>query len=36
MRALAWVVIEEVKSGDWAIGGNERKDSCKGRIVLLT
>jgi len=21
MRALTWVVIEEVKSGDWAIGG---------------
>jgi 4-oxalocrotonate tautomerase len=21
MRELTWVVIEEVKSGDWAIGG---------------
>jgi len=21
MRALTWVIIEEVKSGDWAIGG---------------
>jgi 4-oxalocrotonate tautomerase len=21
MRGLTWVVIEEVKSGDWAIGG---------------
>ena len=21
MRAFTWVVIEEVKSGDWAIGG---------------
>jgi 4-oxalocrotonate tautomerase len=21
MRAVTWVVIEEVKSGDWAIGG---------------
>ncbi|HLN97057.1 MAG TPA: 4-oxalocrotonate tautomerase family protein [Pyrinomonadaceae bacterium] len=21
MRPLTWVVIEEVKSGDWAIGG---------------
>jgi 4-oxalocrotonate tautomerase len=22
MRELTWVVIEEVKSGDWAVGGN--------------
>jgi 4-oxalocrotonate tautomerase len=22
MRDLTWVVIEEVKQGDWAIGGN--------------
>jgi 4-oxalocrotonate tautomerase len=22
MRDLTWVVIDEVKSGDWAIGGN--------------
>ena len=22
MRAVTWVVVEEVKSGDWAIGGN--------------
>ncbi len=22
MREVTWVVIEEVKSGDWAIGGN--------------
>ena len=22
MRDLTWVVIEEVKAGDWAIGGN--------------
>ena len=22
MRQVTWVVIEEVKSGDWAIGGN--------------
>ena len=22
MRAVTWVVIEEVKSGDWGIGGN--------------
>ena len=22
MRGVTWVVIEEVKSGDWAIGGN--------------
>ncbi len=22
MRSVTWVVIEEVKSGDWAIGGN--------------
>lgn len=22
MRPLTWVVIEEVKSGDWGIGGN--------------
>ena len=21
MRAVTWVVVEEVKSGDWAIGG---------------
>jgi 4-oxalocrotonate tautomerase len=21
MRSVTWVVIEEVKSGDWAIGG---------------
>ncbi len=22
MRPVTWVVVEEVKSGDWAIGGN--------------
>jgi 4-oxalocrotonate tautomerase len=22
MRPVTWVVIEEVKSGDWAVGGN--------------
>ena len=22
MRGVTWVVVEEVKSGDWAIGGN--------------
>jgi 4-oxalocrotonate tautomerase len=22
MRGLTWVVVEEVKSGDWGIGGN--------------
>lgn len=22
MRALTWVIFEEVKSGDWGIGGN--------------
>ena len=22
MRQVTWVVIEEVKSGDWALGGN--------------
>jgi 4-oxalocrotonate tautomerase len=22
MREVTWVVLEEVKSGDWAIGGN--------------
>ena len=22
MRAVTWVVVEEVKSGDWGIGGN--------------
>jgi 4-oxalocrotonate tautomerase len=22
MRSVTWVVIEEVKSGDWGIGGN--------------
>jgi len=22
MRAVTWVVIDEVKSGDWGIGGN--------------
>jgi 4-oxalocrotonate tautomerase len=22
MRQVTWVVIEEVRSGDWAIGGN--------------
>ena len=22
MRGVTWVVIDEVKSGDWAIGGN--------------
>ena len=22
MRAVTWVIIDEVKSGDWAIGGN--------------
>jgi 4-oxalocrotonate tautomerase len=22
MRAVTWCVVEEVKSGDWAIGGN--------------
>ena len=22
MRAVTWVVIEEVRSGDWGIGGN--------------
>jgi 4-oxalocrotonate tautomerase len=22
MREVTWVVIEEVKSGDWALGGN--------------
>ncbi len=22
MRALTWVVMEEVRSGDWGIGGN--------------
>jgi 4-oxalocrotonate tautomerase len=22
MRSVTWVVIEEVKSGDWALGGN--------------
>ncbi len=22
MRPVTWVVIEEVKSGDWCIGGN--------------
>jgi 4-oxalocrotonate tautomerase len=22
MRPVTWVVIEDVKSGDWAIGGN--------------
>lgn len=22
MRPVTWVIIEEVKSGDWAIGGN--------------
>ncbi len=22
MRSVTWVVLEEVKSGDWAIGGN--------------
>jgi 4-oxalocrotonate tautomerase len=21
MRAVTWVVVEEIKSGDWAIGG---------------
>ena len=23
MRGVTWVVIDEVKSGDWAIGGNQ-------------
>jgi 4-oxalocrotonate tautomerase len=23
MRPVTWVVIEEVKSGDWSIGGNQ-------------
>ena len=22
MRSVTWVVLEEVKSGDWGIGGN--------------
>lgn len=22
MRGVTWVIVEEVKSGDWAIGGN--------------
>jgi 4-oxalocrotonate tautomerase len=22
MRAVTWVVVEEVKSGDWGVGGN--------------
>ena len=22
MRGITWVVVEEVKSGDWGIGGN--------------
>ncbi|MGI8811349.1 MAG: tautomerase family protein [Pyrinomonadaceae bacterium] len=22
MRQVTWVIVEEVKSGDWAIGGN--------------
>jgi 4-oxalocrotonate tautomerase len=22
MRAVTWVIVEEVKSGDWGIGGN--------------
>jgi len=22
MRSVTWVVIEEVKSGEWAVGGN--------------
>ena len=22
MRPVTWVIVEEVKSGDWAIGGN--------------
>ena len=22
MRSVTWVVVEEVKSGDWGIGGN--------------
>jgi 4-oxalocrotonate tautomerase len=22
MRGVTWVVVEEVKSGDWGIGGN--------------
>ena len=23
MRGVTWVIVEEVTSGDWAIGGNE-------------
>jgi len=23
MRGVTWVVVEEVKSGDWGIGGNQ-------------
>jgi 4-oxalocrotonate tautomerase len=31
MRALTWVVIEEVKSGDWAIGGKLVFPKAEGR-----
>jgi 4-oxalocrotonate tautomerase len=27
MRAVTWVVIDEVKSGDWAIGGERLETS---------
>lgn len=27
MRSLTWVVLEEVKSGDWAIGGRSLSTS---------
>jgi 4-oxalocrotonate tautomerase len=31
MRPLTWVVIEEVKSGDWAIGGKPVFPKAEGR-----
>jgi 4-oxalocrotonate tautomerase len=30
MRAVTWVIIEEVKSGDWAIGGTPVFPKVKG------
>jgi 4-oxalocrotonate tautomerase len=27
MRSVTWVVIEEVKSGDWGVGGNSLTSS---------
>ena len=35
MRHLTWVVIEEVKAGDWAIGGKVPNPKPSGSLIDL-